>query len=570
MHLRLRLHIPPLPSLEGPAWREYTLLALLLCTVFVVSLKPVDNSDTFWHLAVGREIGQTGHLVRTETFSHSAPGVPYYDEEWLFQTLAYPAWGILGFGGLSVLVAALAALAVGLTYRSVRLLGGNAMALSLVVAAFMPALQTRMVLRPDCLSLVFIMLLAEGLLRWDPGNSSGSRFWLFTTILLWLWCQFHGGWSYGFALLAISTLGHTLDAWRSRSLHRGLLWKLVAPVGAPALAIFLNPFGWRIPWFPIKHLLSFTDPTLPTIAEWQHTPWAWSTSPVVALLFFAALAQFWPRRPIVFRDALWCSSQAGMGLYWARYAGYAGLTLAPFASRDLVKLLRTPALRRLGWALALLALLATAVTYHSLRRGPGDMLARYPVQEARYLLDRGVSGKVLHNYEVGGYLAWVAPHQLFTFFDGRFFCFIQPSKDFRAADRSVQSYQAFLNQYGFDVALVPSRPFKLKGAIGEPPRGASTVLFPKEQWALVFFGEYGPVFLRRQPAYEAVIARDGYGVLRLDDLEYLLWAARLGKVDGTALEMDLLRAISQAGLGQQAAPLREALAKLRSDRDQPL
>jgi hypothetical protein len=256
-----------------------------------------------------------------------------------------------------------------------------------------------------------------------------------------------------------------------------------------------------------------------------------------------------------------------MGLYWARYAGYAGLTLAPFASRDLVKLLRSPNLRRLGWAMALLTLLATAIIYHSFRRGPEELSSRYPVQETRYLLDRGVSGKVLHNYDVGGFLEWTAPHRLWTFFDGRFFCFIQPSKDFQSADRSVKSYRAFLDKYAFDIALVPSRPFKLKGEAGEPPRGASTALFPNEKWALVFFGEYGPVFLRRQPAYLAVIAKDGYQVLRPDDLEYLLWAAHFGKVDWAALEKDLLRAISHRGPWQQTAPFRDALAKLRRDRD---
>lgn len=570
MHLKSRLHLPSLPSLEGPAWREYTLLVLLLCTVLVTSLKPVDDPDTFWHLAVGREVWQTGHLVHTETFSFTAPGAGWEDTEWLFHALLFPLWRILGSGGLSVAVAILAAGVVGLGYRSVRLMGGGAMTMSLYMVIMMPAFQTRVSVRPDIFSLVFMALLIEGLLRWRPHDGKGGRFWLFTAPLFWAWCQIHGGWSYGLALLGISTAGLAADALREKRLTRCALLQFTLPVLAPVAALFLNPFGWRIPWFPIKHLLSFADPTLPTIAEWQHTPWSMFTSPVVAMLFFAALAQFWPFRPFAFRDALWCSTQAGMGLYWARYAGYAGLTIAPFASRDLMKVLRTPALRRLGWALALVALLATAVTYHSFHRDPGDMLARYPVQEVRYLLDRGVRGKVLHNYEVGGYLAWVAPHQLLSFFDGRFFCFIQPSKDFRTADRSVESYRTFLDKYAFDVALAPSRPFKLKGAAGGPPRGSSTMLFPKEKWAFVFFGEYGPVFLRREPAYETLIARDGYAVLRLDDLEYLLWAARSGRVDGPTLEMDLLRAISQSGLGRQAAPLREALAKLRSGRDQPL
>ncbi len=102
-----------LPPLEGPAWREFLLLSLVLLATFLWSSKPVLDPDTFWHLAVGREIWQTGHLVRTETFSFTAPGAPWVDEEWLFHVGAYPLWRLGGDALLRLLTAAAAALAAG-------------------------------------------------------------------------------------------------------------------------------------------------------------------------------------------------------------------------------------------------------------------------------------------------------------------------------------------------------------------------------------------------------------------------------------------------------------------------
>jgi hypothetical protein len=567
----MTLRPPSLPPLEGPAWREYALLALLLATVFFASYKPLADPDAFWHLAVGREIWTTGHLVRSETFSFSAPGAPWEDTEWLFHAALFPLWRALGFGGLSALMAAAAALAVGLCYRSTRLMGGNAAALALWVTALMPALQTRVSLRPDVLSLSFTMILAEGLLRWDPMAGERDRFWAFSAVLFLAWCQVHGGWSYGFALLGVSAAGVFVDALRDGTLSRRLVARLAAAGLAPAATVFLNPYGWRTPWFPVKHVLSFGDPTMPAIAEWQRVPWGWATAPFIALVLIAAILQFPPVRNRSWRGILWCASQAAMGLYWARYAGFAALTLAPFGTRDLARVLRLPVLRRVGWVLALCALLATAWVYGR-RPSAAEAFAKFPVQEARYLVDRGVKGRTLHPYAVGGFLEWVAPHRLLTLNDGRYFPFIQASKDERASTRSVASFTEFLQKYAIDIAIYPYQSFRLKGEEGNagiPPRGPSALLFPSDRWALVHFGDYGMVFLRRTPSYETLIQRDEYQTLRPDDLAYEVWAAKLGRISSANLAADLNRKLAADGGGILRPQLELALKTLGAKASPP-
>jgi hypothetical protein len=556
----MRPSLPALPAPDPPAWREHLLVALTLIVLFLASLKPLANGDTFWHLALGREIWTTGHLVRTETFSFTAQGTPWEDTEWLFHAVSYPAWRALGDRGLPWAVAALATLAGLLAYRSIRLLGGGAASFAIWMALCAAAYETRVSFRPDVISLVFMAILVEGLLRWSPSGGEKPRLWIFTGILFWVWCQLHGGWVYGCALLFSAALGLALDARREGTLDRRVALRIAGAVFAPLAVVWVNPYGWLIPLFPLKHVLSFGDASLPKIAEWQATPWAWSTAPFIAALLGTLGLQFLPK-PVRWRDVLWCAGQVALALFWARYAGYAVLTLAPFGARGLSRLTETRApVRRALWAGALVALVCWGLLSATEDRSEAAALREFPVQEVAYLGSRSVAGRVLHEYPTGGYLEWVAPHRLETFFDGRFFPFAQPMRDYRASQRSVAAAEAFQAKYAFDVAIVPYQAFRLRDPSGPPdaaPRGASVFLYPASRWALVYFGNYGMVFLKRGPWLDGPTGRDEYRLLRPDDLGHLTRAALDGKLDRQELSREISRRLAA---GDVAGSLQQALS----------
>lgn len=559
-----------LPEPDPPRWREYLLVALTLAVLFVASLKPLANADAFWHLALGREIWTTGHLVRSETFSFTAKGAPWEDTEWLFHAVAYPAWRALGERGLPWAVAALAALAGLLAYRSVRLLGGGAASWAIWMAVCASAFETRVAFRPDIVSLVLMAVLVEGLLRWSPTEPGEGRCWIVTGLLFWAWCQLHGGWVYGLALLASVCLGLLLDAWRDGVLDRPLVTRVAGVMIAPLAAVWVNPYGWLIPRFPLKHLLSFGDASLPKIAEWQATPWAWSTAPFIAAVLATLGAQF-AARPLRWRSVLWCGSQVALGLFWARYAGYAVLTLAPFGAQLLSKGTRGSALaRRALWAGAAVALVLWGLFAVRGFRSEAAALSDFPVREVAYLQSRQVAGRTLHDYPVGGYLEWVAPHRLETFFDGRFFPFAEPMRDFRAAQKSVTAAEALQAKYAIDVAIVPYLPFRLRdpqAGAGGVPRGPSALIYPSRRWALVYFGDYGMVFLRRGPQLEGRTAEDEYRLLRPDDLDFLTREAVEGRLDGALLEGEIRRRLGEGGISARLrGVLTTALDRLEARR----
>jgi hypothetical protein len=556
--------LPPLPQIEGPPWREYGLLGLVLGAVFLACLKPMADPDTFWHLAVGREMWQTHALVRTEIFSFTDAGAPWTDFEWLFHALAYPLWVAGGDLAASLFTALCGVLAVAIGYRCTRLAGGGALSFSIFLLPVLPAYAERLRFRPDALSLVFFALLVEVLLRWrGRAFAPGPERWILPLLFL-VWVQFHGGWAYGALLMAAFLSGALMDARKEGTSVRGLLRSVALPSAASAAALFLNPFGWDLPLLPLRHLMSFSDSGFVPIAEWGRTPfhgaYAWFTIAAAAALAAILLV----RRRFRWTDFLPAAAQLSLGLYWVRYAAFAVLALAPSAASRLSLLPVRKTATRILCAAAVAGAVASIVVQASRLRQPYDLAARYPVQEGAFLRTHLSGANLFHEFRVGGYLEWAMPGAFRVFMDGRFPLFKQVAGDYYQAHRTPQAFLDFLARYPIDAVLYAYPEFQLTPATGGPPRGPSAVLFPKEKWALVKLGPFGMVLLRREASNEAVIRRFEYKALRPDDLPYLVWAAKRGAVAPSEFKAELERGLVDQPSAQIQAALGSALGALAS------
>src|SRR5205809_6402424 len=83
-------------------------VGLLLAGFFTVAAVMPAQNDTFWHLRAGADIWRTGQVPRVDSYSHTFPGAPWPDHEWLAQVLMF---GLHRLGGMPALKLA-AALAV--------------------------------------------------------------------------------------------------------------------------------------------------------------------------------------------------------------------------------------------------------------------------------------------------------------------------------------------------------------------------------------------------------------------------------------------------------------------------
>jgi hypothetical protein len=223
-----------------------------------LSNRPLADADIGWHIRTGELILATHSLPRTDPFSSTMQGQPWFAWEWLYDILLgilHQACGLNGVVWLcALLVAGIFALLL-----SQMLQRGTGLPLAIVLMLVVVAAATiHLYARPHIVSWLFSLLWFVALERWErwdhrqQGNLPRWMPWFFPASML-LWVNLHGGWLFGIALMGIYTLAAFVESVRAqkndafaaiRAAHRARAMA-VAWV-ASAAATLMNPFGWRL------------------------------------------------------------------------------------------------------------------------------------------------------------------------------------------------------------------------------------------------------------------------------------------------------------------------------------
>jgi hypothetical protein len=221
-----------------------------------LSNRPLADADIGWHIRTGEQILATHSLPRTDPFSSTMQGQPWFAWEWLYDILLgilHQACGLNGVVWLcAVLVAAIFALLLSQLLRR-----GTGLLLAIVLMLLAEAASMiHLYARPHIVSWMFSLLWFVALERWEHwerrqhGPTPGWIRWFFPVSML-LWVNLHGGWLFGMALLGIYTLAALVESWRTsdafaaiRAAHRAR--DMGASFVASALATLVNPYGWRL------------------------------------------------------------------------------------------------------------------------------------------------------------------------------------------------------------------------------------------------------------------------------------------------------------------------------------
>jgi len=103
----------------------------------VVMERDLVTTDLTYHLRAGALMLRTHSIIRTDTFSFTARGMPWVDQQWLSQVLLYGAYRALGWAGLALLQGVLLGAIVSFTFLAARAAGAAARwAAGLSLAAF--------------------------------------------------------------------------------------------------------------------------------------------------------------------------------------------------------------------------------------------------------------------------------------------------------------------------------------------------------------------------------------------------------------------------------------------------
>ena len=382
--------------------------------------------DVWWHMLNARHLFQSHQIPRFDSYSFTAAGSPWISFEWLSEIPYYLAYRLAGLRGiLALYFAVLVLIFAAVYYRSCR---AGADCKDAAIATLAAICMGGVSMGPRML--LFGWLCLTGLiLVLDEFKRTGRGLWLLPAIFA-LWINLHGSWIFGFVVLGTTILsglveGHwgsvTADRWNRAELRK-LFW---ASAGS-GVAVFLNPYGYKLVLYPFD--LLFRQGTLMrNIQEWQPVDFSDQTGMLALLLIFSILAAaLFYRREWRLDEVLLTGFALWTALTHRRFLFFAALIIVPVFAPCL-KLFPPyeresdkPFLNAALIAGGLAALIFFFPSSHDLQQRLDD---RNPTAALNFVQAKHMSGRIFNRYEWGGYMEWNAPG-LKTFIDGRTDIFI--------------------------------------------------------------------------------------------------------------------------------------------------
>ena len=401
------------------------------------------DSDAGWHIRTGEAILATAALPRTDPYSFTRGGQPWFAWEWLADAAAGGIHRTFGLKGVALFYAAAISAGVWLWFRLHWALGGNFLVACAMAPLLLSTCNIHWLARPHVLSWIFLLLAVF------PRKPNLIVVGLVTA----LWANVHA--SFFFApLIAL------LFALEDR-------WYLKAAIVA-ALAPLLNPYGPQL-YVHVFRYLSDAD-LLARIGEFQsfdfHAPGAAQIIATVILGVVGGTLALTQKRLHHFALAMLITALA---LRSARALPLSALLLLPIANAAITRRIGLPArpprvaaflaysanLRVLdarfsGLALAPFVLLAAFY----LTPAAGFPADQFPVAAYPHIPP---GARLFAPDKFGGYLIYRSNGTLKVFFDGR--------SDLYGADflkqysRLVQvrpGWRAYWESFHFTHALLPA------------------------------------------------------------------------------------------------------------------
>ena len=243
-------------------------LAALLLFVAGLSLRPMAESDLFFHLKAGQEILARHGLPGRNLYSFTAPDYPDLDTSWLAEVGAAAVYGAGGFPAVVIAKTLVLLSAFAGAYRLCRRRGARAVASALALAAAAFVGRDRFVERPHIFSLagtVATLSAIDALLerRGDAAASARTAAWFLAAVVL--WANLHAGVFVAPVLIGAAALGvGAVGRDRAGALRLALL------AAGAALAMLVTPVGWGLIRYLRLHLLL---PALHPVDEFRAPTW---------------------------------------------------------------------------------------------------------------------------------------------------------------------------------------------------------------------------------------------------------------------------------------------------------
>ena len=417
--------------------------------------------DLTYHLRAGREIFETGAIPNVDTWTFTAAGLPWVDQQWGAQVLLAGVFQIGGWTGLVLLRAVLVAIIAGCIYRICRLKGLPVRTAAVLTLITFAVAAVALGLRAQTFGMAFfaVTLLLVADRRAHPG-----RLWAIPLLVL-VWANVHGSFFLAPLVLGLAWLEDIHD--RVEHPHRVLVVGVVS-----ALAACVTPFGPAV-WIYAAGLSTNSQVTN-EIAEWQAT----SIRTMPGLIFFGsamAVVVVIARRgrPTPWPTLAWLGVffligvYAARGLAWwplAAVVAVAGLLADPAREVEAPEPDPPPLMRRLNAAIVVVLVLVGIVLLPVWRPvdprtdAPEGVLLYAPPGITAQLRELAKPGDLLFNpQEWGSWFEFTLP-DLPIGMDSRIeFYPADVWRDYDGVTNGREGWEERLKSWGATIAVMPAR-----------------------------------------------------------------------------------------------------------------
>ena len=433
------------------------------------------DADTGWHIRTGEHILATASVPRTDLFSFTKSGEPWFAWEWgadVIYALLHQLWGLKGVVILGAIQIGLFAI---LLLRFMLWRGANMLlALGVLLTCF-GAATLHYLARPHLFTLLFVPI-SLWMLEADQRKSSARLWWLVPLTLV--WTNLHGGFLAWIACLGLAVVGTAVECllmppegrdWRP-------VWRYSLLGVTCGLATLVNPYGYQLHMHIVEYLRS--DWIRNLIQEFQSPSFRTENMlqfELILLLGLMAAGSALANRRVT--EALWILFWAHQSLASVRHAtvfvAVAGpvvaveatrwwnrfQTGAPKASvRKILDNLARDMSGNFGWTSVWPLIVIAALAMQEERvRWPKDfpeaMIPVRMVEKHQHLL---VGRRVLTTDQWGDYLIYKFHPRTKVFFDGRSDFYGQKlGDDYVQVSHGHHEWRKILDRHQFEAALVP-------------------------------------------------------------------------------------------------------------------
>ena len=260
---------------SGPLFRHFLPIAILLMfpVIFTNTLNwnrgLVADPDIWWHLADARQLFTTHHFIRTETTSFTVAGKPWVNPEWLSEI---PYWaGYRTFGLRGVYLTTWLVLSANLLLFYWRGVWRTGHAGAALLASSLGLVLLTVNSGPRTIAIAYLAMAFELMILERAEVGQKRLLWLLP-LLFCVWVNLHGSWLIGIGLLVLYILCGSFrvqkGVFEQQAFAPGDRKCLLAVLGASLIAVFANPYGWRLVWNPIDMMLN-QRLNIANVSEWK-------------------------------------------------------------------------------------------------------------------------------------------------------------------------------------------------------------------------------------------------------------------------------------------------------------